>query len=249
MTAKTIIFQSTPSSRKVTKHTAPNSKEREISIHTFLAEGDFHPEKAELGDYEFQSTPSSRKVTSNKYILCAPWHISIHTFLAEGDGFTSWNIRSVINFNPHLPRGRWHKRKEDNENENYFNPHLPRGRWHATQKAEIRFTIISIHTFLAEGDIRQWADMRHGIISIHTFLAEGDLPFVSHVTVISVISIHTFLAEGDHLLRRCNTYVSIFQSTPSSRKVTASFLDLAFKPAKFQSTPSSRKVTTAMHWW
>ena len=129
-----------------------------ISIHTFLAEGDFHPEKAELGDYEFQSTPSSRKVT--------------------------WEV-TQLEYNP--------------------------------------------------------------IISIHTFLAEGDLPFVSHVTVISVISIHTFLAEGDHLLRRCNTYVSIFQSTPSSRKVTASFLDLAFKPAKFQSTPSSRKVTTAMH--
>ena len=175
----------------------------------------------------FQSTPSSRKVTCN-----AKSRNTLHYY-----------------FNPHLPRGRWHKAMGGYAAWNHFNPHLPRGRWQLC-----RWLTFIVARFQSTPSSRKvtWEVTQleyNPIISIHTFLAEGDLPFVSHVTVISVISIHTFLAEGDHLLRRCNTYVSIFQSTPSSRKVTASFLDLAFKPAKFQSTPSSRKVTTAMHWW
>ena len=127
-----------------------------------------------IATIQFQSTPSSRKVTSNKYILCAPWHISIHTFLAEGDGFTSWNIRSVINFNPHIPRGRWHKRKEDNENENYFNPHLPRGRWQECRASRALARYFNPHLPRGRWHIELRIISIAIKISIHTFLAEGD---------------------------------------------------------------------------
>ena len=65
------------------------------------------------------------------------------------------------------------------------------------------------------------------------------------------ISIHTFLTEGDkrdlrmrHLPHHFNPHLrfSLFQSTPSSQKVTQA---LGWEPRnlKFQSAPSSQKVT------
>ena len=64
MTAKTVIFQSTPSLRKVTGMVGKKGVRYYISIHTFLAEGDF-------------TTVAKVKA----------YNISIHTFLAEGDNF------------------------------------------------------------------------------------------------------------------------------------------------------------------
>ena len=55
----------------------------EISIHTFLAEGDL-----------------------DKMPLNQRQKISIHTFLAEGDTFSVAAVVARIHFNPHLPRGR-----------------------------------------------------------------------------------------------------------------------------------------------
>ena len=55
----------------------------QISIHTFLAEGDVY-----------------------SAILATPYQISIHTFLAEGDKDSEAYADGSINFNPHLPRGR-----------------------------------------------------------------------------------------------------------------------------------------------
>ena len=78
-------------------------------------------------------------------------------------------------------------------------------------------------------------------ISIHTFLAEGDSQ-VSTMQRMAVISIHTFLAEGDKVCCTSLFMMSLFQSTPSSRKVT-NHEALRQKLEKFQSTPSSRKVT------
>ena len=146
------IFQSTPSLRKATLLERWPCCYSNISIHTFLAEGDaprlshprcrkhFNPhlpcgrrhfEQHGLSEDEvFQSTPSLRKATiSDSYSF--PFHaISIHTFLAEGDD---------------------------------------------PGTAFYRFRIISIHTFLAEGD-RENIEFEIGTsISIHTFLAEGDL--------------------------------------------------------------------------
>ena len=62
LTAPLLPFQSTPSSRKVTEHVDQPYRRRSISIHTFLAEGD------------------TRKKSQQRLL-----QISIHTFLAEGD--------------------------------------------------------------------------------------------------------------------------------------------------------------------
>ena len=81
------------------------------------------------------------------------------------------------------------------------------------------FVVISIHTFLAEGDGKTDVSNCKNFISIHTFLAEGDeiVPRMFHHWL---ISIHTFLAEGDgHSCFQCFE-IALFQSTPSSRKVT-----------------------------
>ena len=79
---------------------------------------------------------------------------------------------------------------------------------------------ISIHTFLAEGDCRTGRVIQILGISIHTFLAEGDY-IITFFDIVVKISIHTFLAEGDLLrLDHLSQFESVFQSTPSSRKVT-----------------------------
>ena len=59
-----------------------------------------------------------------------------------------------------------------------------------------------------------------GQISIDTLLAESDL-FTSFVFYRgNTISIHTLLAESDSISSIVNTQSGIFQSTPSSRRVT-----------------------------
>ena len=105
-TRRLVRFQSTPSSRKVTGCRPVLCRSHKISIHTFLAEGDYssyigldapiisiHTFLAE-GDQialsqklmeKFQSTPSSRKVTFGMLESLIIQSISIHTFLAEGD--------------------------------------------------------------------------------------------------------------------------------------------------------------------
>ena len=55
----------------------------------------------------FQSTPSSRKVTCMDTNQLGQKEISIHTFLAEGDRRLYIWLHTLMNFNPHLPRGRW----------------------------------------------------------------------------------------------------------------------------------------------
>ena len=54
-----------------------------ISIHTFLAEGDF--------SFVYSD---------------AAVEISIHTFLAEGDRSVNYAAKMYSDFNPHLPCGR-----------------------------------------------------------------------------------------------------------------------------------------------
>ena len=147
----TWLFQSTPSSRKVTSESGVFRRKTAISIHTFLAEGDRNHTERSRKTMAFQSTPSSRKVT--KMLRQGEWRdvfqstpssrkvteavayrikssrISIHTFLAEGD---------------------------------------------AVQFFKDLGGYISIHTFLAEGDSSWLILPKLTGISIHTFLAEGD---------------------------------------------------------------------------
>ena len=148
-----ILFQSTPSLRKVTKEFFHVSLDEIISIHTFLAEGDlrlvcssnkfsisihtfltegdailpswpdkhihFNPhlpcrrwQQQQLTMcmiFLFQSTPSLQKVTEAGCRCGELYRISIHTFLAEGDLLSHLCTFSSIDFNPHLPRGRWRR--------------------------------------------------------------------------------------------------------------------------------------------
>ena len=192
----------------------------DISIHTFLAEGDC------IG------YPKRRKR-----------RISIHTFLAEGDIQGSRDYICKLNFNPHLPCGRRHVLHEVLTLMTNFNPHLPCGRRRRSRGDQEDSRVfqstpslrkatkvhagiskkpgISIHTFLAEGDgniKRDWIILS---ISIHTFLAEGDYRSASNRAQ-TAISIHTFLAEGDGMNSyRADASVG-FQSTPSLRKATVS---------------------------
>jgi len=62
------LFQSTPSSQKVTPHTTVPDARQGISIHTFLTEGDARAEKILANAAIFQSTPSSQKVTPKQFI-------------------------------------------------------------------------------------------------------------------------------------------------------------------------------------
>ena len=80
-----VVFQSTPSLRKVTHPLEPLEVTVLISIHTFLAEGDYYLFAIFLVMMAFQSTPSLRKVTLNRHRMFGICPISIHTFLAEGD--------------------------------------------------------------------------------------------------------------------------------------------------------------------
>ena len=98
--------------------------------------------QAEFEKLIFQSTPSSRKVTTAKRPADHKDRISIHTFLAEGDINGRYYISIHLNFNPHLPRGRW----------------LSAGLHPAAYRT------ISIHTFLAEGDLDTWVS---AIISVY----------------------------------------------------------------------------------
>ena len=77
-----------------------------ISIHTFLAEGDWKEQYIPSVNYTFQSTPSSQKVTRKKIVVTSTQEISIHTFLTEGDYHINGHIYHDLNFNPHLPRRR-----------------------------------------------------------------------------------------------------------------------------------------------
>ena len=147
----------------------------------------------------FQSTPSLQKVTWIEDSYTVSVTISIHTFLAEGDGSRMSVWRAIPNFNPHLPRGRWRGSRNKAKAVKLFQS-TPSSR---------KVTICEYLHAVKDG------------ISIHTFLAEGDrLPGIDSTG--GHISIHTFLAEGDRLCLHDHDSAGQFQSTPSSRKVTAS---------------------------
>ena len=105
-------FQSTPSLQKVTQ-----GKRNKTAI------------------AKFQSTPSLQKVTATYFACIKRLSISIHTFLAEGDSSRLQMLFAKMDFNPHLPCGRWPGLcKALFQCLNNFNPHLPCGRWQGCVK-------------------------------------------------------------------------------------------------------------------
>ena len=103
------VFLSTPSSRRATCRRSSavvpatyfyprpprggrrcfvilKSRDRLISIHALLAEGDRSRSSTSIRGMKFLSTPSSRRATSFPCIVNVTRVISIHALLAEGDG-------------------------------------------------------------------------------------------------------------------------------------------------------------------
>ena len=144
-------FQSTPSLRKVTDEDGEIGRLDNISIHTFLAEGDYNAAGLYQNQYLFQSTPSLRKVT-----LLFDDCLSLLQFQSTP------SLRKVtLLFDDCLSLLQFQS-----------TPSLRKVT--QSQLGGIVVTPISIHTFLAEGDITDIKQSISNIISIHTFLAEGD---------------------------------------------------------------------------
>ena len=80
------LFQSTPSSRKVTNNRCVCRDDRCISIHTFLAEGDiFAPFFRSVKNISIHTFLAEGDFLNIKGKCLYPCSISIHTFLTEGD--------------------------------------------------------------------------------------------------------------------------------------------------------------------
>ena len=147
-----IWFQSTPSSRKVTLQHLLHPLTLQIFQSTPSSRKVTQVQQQICHSQIFQSTPSSRKVTFISGDITFSDYISIHTFLAEGDLLTEMYNQYTGNFNPHLPRGRWHM-----EIGIYTAPvkfqSTPSSRKVTFNEIYVKgVSKISIHTFLAEGD-------------------------------------------------------------------------------------------------
>ena len=79
------LFQSTPSSRRVTHGFKRPINNYWISIHALLTEGDMQVSVDNGFHFLFQSTPSSRRVTHGFKRPINNYWISIHALLTEGD--------------------------------------------------------------------------------------------------------------------------------------------------------------------
>ena len=78
---------------------------QDISIHTFLAEGDeYRLDKIASSTISIHTFLAEGDAVGTK--SACDFAISIHTFLAEGDYLHAMRLPLRPNFNPHLPCGR-----------------------------------------------------------------------------------------------------------------------------------------------
>ena len=94
---------------------------------------------------------------------------------------------------------------------------------------------------------RHFLHLQLFVISIHTFLAEGDFKPCLHRRYCKDFNPHLPRGRWPTKHKHCNNGL-IFQSTPSSRKVTIHTFNIGGLKI-FQSTPSSRKVTFGCCQW
>ena len=90
-------FQSTPSSRKVTQ----------VFFH-------------DCKNFVFQSTPSSRKVTLRGNLFSVPFPFQSTPSSRKVTLLSRSGLWCSHNFNPHLPRGRWHVLRKAKRNIRWF---------------------------------------------------------------------------------------------------------------------------------
>ena len=131
-------FQSTPSLRKVTIFLQGTCNPNQISIHTFLAEGD-----------RYRTYRISPYTDFNPHLPCGRWRdltksrttlyfISIHTFLAEGDcQHSKEGCKHAISIHTFLAEGDFVIVPVRQSNL-YFNPHLPCGRWQPQRVVKVK---------------------------------------------------------------------------------------------------------------
>ena len=123
-----------------------------ISTHTSLAGGDIQSVPFRCPGGAFQPTPPSREATTKVQQDYAASLISTHTSLAGGDAESVHLRRSVVNFNPHLPRGRRLKSNGLLNLDQRFQP-TPPSREATPDYLDIPpECYISTHTSLAGGD-------------------------------------------------------------------------------------------------
>ena len=237
-----IIFQSTPSSQKVTAYFYGRRKRNRISIHTFLTEGD----KRDLR------------------MRHLPHHFNPHLPHRRWRCFGRWGYKTD-DFNPHLPHRRWLIRQPAKLRFSLFQS-TPSSQkvtqalgWEprnlkfqsapSSQKVTDQFCNctgypkISIRTFLTEGDMptttrdnpnqdfnphlphRRWPELITYFdgrlrISIRTFLTEGDRSEWAALKLIPHFNPHLPHRRWRPPRGRW-PQAQGFQSAPSSQKVTA----------------------------
>ena len=145
------IFQSTPSTRRVTEESEKLDPGIGISIHTLHTEGDgisssqphfpsrfqSTPSTRRVTDDSginittlslFQSTPSTRRVTDQNFHFLRHFLISIHTLHTEGDAYSSSSLATLNKFQSTPSTRRVTERKCcRSHHASHFNPHPPHG--------------------------------------------------------------------------------------------------------------------------
>ena len=181
----------------------------------------FHNFPFPIGFLGSVHTASSRKATPvilNAQLL---FYISIHALLTEGDSSGTASTGPL----------------------SYFNPRPPHGGRPRFSKSGIRLSPISIHALLTEGDCHIVLDIDfagnfnprppHGgrrrsrffsVCAVTNFNPRpphgGRPPAGKNSNAKLEISIHALLTEGDIPVARYQSGRAVFQSTPSSRRVT-----------------------------
>ena len=192
------LFLSTPSARRATDGGHVDVGRAVISIHALREEGDFVKSGYDLKVIEI-SIHALREEGDLLYsTLSIVSPISIHALREEGDRFTRRWTSISTNFYPRPPRG---------------------GRRYRNQLWKM------MNLFLSTPSARR-ATMRllvsfFGARNFYPRPPRGGRPTAGSSTgKQSKISIHALREEGDPLYVSCNSYDSVFLSTPSARRAT-----------------------------
>ena len=216
-----IQFQPTPSSRRETRPPDGRQRQRRVSTHSLLAEGDGIKGGKSGARVSFQPTPSSRRETRSARNA----------------------VRAGRRFNPLPPRGGRLSGFIFRVNHKRVSTHslLAEG----DRKLHCRATFfikVSTHSLLAEGDFAGCPACCHNAaVSTHSLLAEGDYNAGERSNG-NMVSTHSLLAEGDCLRQRLLPGSYCFNPLPP-RGGRHNWAESAARQWLFQPTPSSRRET------
>ena len=147
-----------------------------ISIHTFLAEGDLFISD-DIFEFDISIHTFLAEGDDNIPHILKDMRISIHTFLAEGDFLGDLYMQLDMDFNPHLPRGRWLSDLLFWYSLNFRFQSTPSSRkvTYSVRRLNLLPQFQSTPSSRkVTSSLAPAADIL--VISIHTFLAEGDFP-------------------------------------------------------------------------